>query len=526
MNYLYQRGHIFILQLVKRLSRTTVRKKVLLLEVTVCISALIFIGGVRATNSQPVMVKDIFPGNLASQPYLTAVGSTLFFQASDGTNGYELWKSDGSAAGTVMVKDINSGSGSSSPAYLTAVGSTLYFQAADAATGIELWKSDGAAETTLMVKDINLGATSSTPSYLAAVGSTLYFQAADATTGSELWKSDGSASGTVIVKDINLGASSSSPSYLAAIGSAIYFQAGDGLVGSELWKSDGSAEGTVIVKDINLGSGSSSPAYLTTIGSTLYFQAADAATGSELWKSDGSASGTVMVKDINSGSTSSSPAYLTAVGSTLYFQAGDASKGFELWKSDGSSDTTAMIKQVGLGSNKPINNGSAPLANMAAIGLTLYFQDYYELQVPSTTAGQYVNHSGWYLWAYSTASLAVQVSDWKAAGFTAEQSVEMANMSAAGDEFDLLTALIESSMSEEEVVVKKKVTVKAKVAKSPAPVVSETPAPVESQAAPAEPEGKSGINPILIVLVVVLMSGLGLAYFFARRQEMQGNIFR
>ena len=322
---------------------------------------------------------------------------------------------------------------------------------------------------------------------------------------------------------------------MAAIGSAIYFQAGDGLVGSELWKSDGSAEGTVIVKDINLGSGSSSPAYLTTIGSTLYFQAADAATGSELWKSDGSASGTVMVKDINSGSSSSSPAYLTAVGSTLYFQAGDASKGFELWKSDGSSDTTAMIKQVGLGSNKSINNGSAPLANMAAIGLTLYFQDYYELQVPSTTAGQYVNHSGWYLWAYSTASLAVQVSDWKAAGFTAEQSVEMANMSAAGDEFDLLTALIESSMSEEEeVVVKKKVTVKAKVAKSPAPVVSETPAPVvsetpapvESQAAAAEPEGKSGINPILIVLVVVLMSGLGLAYFFARRQEMQGNIFR
>jgi len=87
---------------------------------------------------------------------------------------------------------------------------------------------------------------------------------------------------------------------------------------------------------------------------------------------------------------------------------------------------------------------------------------------------------------------------------------------------------------EEEVVVKKKVTVKAKVTKSPAPVVSETPAPVvsetpapvESQAAAAEPEGSSGINPILIVLVVVLMSGLGLAYFFARRQEMQGNIFR
>jgi len=338
----------------------------------------------------------------------------------------------------------------------------------------------------------------------------------------------------VMVKDINLGASSSSPSYLAAIGTSIYFQAGDGLVGSELWKSDGSAESTVMVKDINLGAGSSSPSYLAAVGSTLYFQATDGLVGSELWKSDGSASATVMVKDINSGAGSSSPAYLTAVGSTLYFQAGDASKGFELWKSDGSAETTAMVKQVGLGSNKPINNGSAPLANMAAIGLTLYFQDYYELQVPSTTAGQYISHSGWYLSAYSTAALLTQVGDWKAAGFTAEQSVEMANMSAAGDEFDLLTALIESSMEEEEVVVKKKVTVKAKVTKSPAPVVSETPAPVvsetpapvESPAAAAEPESKSGINPILIVLVVVLMSGLGLAYFFARRQEMQGNIFR
>ena len=289
-----------------------------------------------------------------------------------------------------------------------------------------------------------------------------------------------------------------------------------------------------MVKDINPGSGSSSPAYLTAVGSTLYFQAGDAATGFELWKSDGSAAGTVMVKDINPGSGSSSPAYLTAVGSTLYFQAGDASKGFELWKSDGSSDSTAMIKQVGLGSNKPINNGSAPLANMAAIGLTLYFQDYYELQVPSTTAGQYINHSGWYLWAYSTASLAVQVSDWKAAGFNADQATEMASMTAAGDEFDLLTALVESSMTEEPVVVTPKKIYKAKVAKTPAPVasetpapvVSETPAPVESKAAVAEPAGKSGINPILIILVVVLMSGLGLAYFFARRQEMQGNIYR
>ena len=88
-----------------------------------------------------------------------------------------MWKSDGTASGTVMVKDINSGSGSSSPSYLTAVGNTLYFQASDGTNGAELWKSDGTASGTVMVKDINSGSGSSYPADLTAVGNTLYFQA-------------------------------------------------------------------------------------------------------------------------------------------------------------------------------------------------------------------------------------------------------------------------------------------------------------------------------------------------------------
>ena len=73
---------------------------------------------------------------------LTAVGNTLYFSADDGTNGDELWKSDGTASGTVMVKDIHSGSSSSSPYELAAVGNTLYFGANDG-NGDELWKCDG-----------------------------------------------------------------------------------------------------------------------------------------------------------------------------------------------------------------------------------------------------------------------------------------------------------------------------------------------------------------------------------------------
>ena len=56
------------------------------------------------------MVKDINPGLGDSGPSdLTNVNGTLYFQADDGVHGFELWKSDGTAAGTVMVKDINPG---------------------------------------------------------------------------------------------------------------------------------------------------------------------------------------------------------------------------------------------------------------------------------------------------------------------------------------------------------------------------------------------------------------------------------
>jgi ELWxxDGT repeat protein len=80
------------------------------------------------------------------------VGGTLYFSADDGASGYELWKSDGTAAGTVRVKDISAGASSSTPFYLTNVGGTLYFSANDGVSGNELWKSDGTETGTVPVR--------------------------------------------------------------------------------------------------------------------------------------------------------------------------------------------------------------------------------------------------------------------------------------------------------------------------------------------------------------------------------------
>jgi ELWxxDGT repeat protein len=139
---------------------------------------------------------------------LTTIGSRVFFSVKSAANGVELWTSDGTAAGTVMVKDINPGQGDSNPQFLTNVNGTLYFEADDGAHGGELWKSDGTAAGTLLVKDIAPDDGASFGQQLTNVNGTLYFTAMDHSfgvgdRGDELWKTDGTAAGTVIVKNIS-----------------------------------------------------------------------------------------------------------------------------------------------------------------------------------------------------------------------------------------------------------------------------------------------------------------------------------
>jgi ELWxxDGT repeat protein len=180
-----------------------------------------------------------------------------------------------------MVSDINP-SGSSFPYLLTNVNGKLFFIARDVAQGSELWTSDGTAAGTQLVKDIHPGTADASASLLTASGNNLYFATDDGTHGSELWISDGTTDGTRMVRDLNPGAANASPSSLTDVNGQLYFAADDGTVGNELWSTDGTAAGTTIVQDIN-PNGGSYPNYLTNVNGTLFFQGTDLDHGSELW---------------------------------------------------------------------------------------------------------------------------------------------------------------------------------------------------------------------------------------------------
>ena len=106
--------------------------------------------------------------------------------ATDGSSGRELWKTDGTAAGTVRVADIIPGQDGSWPSHLTSVGSTLFFFADDGTSGRELWRSDGTVDGTVLVADINPEG-SSNPLDLTVVGETLFFSATTSAGDRELW---------------------------------------------------------------------------------------------------------------------------------------------------------------------------------------------------------------------------------------------------------------------------------------------------------------------------------------------------
>ena len=270
-------------------------------------------GGRMAPRRGPNASRASGPGQVRRDPRdLTVVDHTLFFTATDGTHGRELWKSDGTAAGTALVKDIRSGS--SSPRDLARVGSHLVLSADMGDGDHDLWRSDGTAAGTRRIAEVS-PSHDDEMSAMATIGDTLLF-GADGPGGVELWRTTGTATGTSRVDDINP-SGDSNPSGFGVFDGRVWFGADDGAHGRELWASDGTSSNTGLVADFDTSTEDSDPYNAMAVGRTVYFSGDDGRHGRELWMTDGSAAGTEMVRDIRPGHASSDPATLGAVGGRM-----------------------------------------------------------------------------------------------------------------------------------------------------------------------------------------------------------------
>lgn len=100
------------------------------------------------TEAGTVSVKDINPNGSGLQSALMNVNGVIFFAATDGIHGVELWKSDGTEAGTTIVADINP-NGDSNPKEFTIVSDTLFFLADDGVNGYELFAVQNVSPPTI-----------------------------------------------------------------------------------------------------------------------------------------------------------------------------------------------------------------------------------------------------------------------------------------------------------------------------------------------------------------------------------------
>jgi len=339
----------------------------------------------NGTAAGTTLVKDINPGVPGSSidRGVTIMGGFLYFTAETAAEGRELWRTDGSSVGTTLVKDIVPGTGGSNypeKYELNSSGTYLLFMARTPASGVELWRSDGTGAGTVLLKDINLGADSSNARFFTLFNNTFLFAATDATHGDELWRTDGTALGTTLLKDINLTGSSTQieilPGFSVAVfqgfhifNNHLYFGAYDGTSAGQVWSTDGTAANTFLVKDI-VPTASPFPLILLSNAINLpgkfIFPVSDQDTRSELWESDGTPGGTVLFKEFLP-ATPGFPLILIPSfdvtggfftqplfqGNKFFFGAGTAAAGNELWISDGVDGTVAHTHIV-----KDINPGT------------------------------------------------------------------------------------------------------------------------------------------------------------------------
>jgi ELWxxDGT repeat protein len=257
----------------------------------VCLNNMLLFEGIDANGDEhlyklasgTIGLVDPIDGNTGSGKNLQNLfvwGNNIYFAGDNGTDGRELWISDGATAN--QLSNINA-SGESVPSDFTVCGGKLYFSADDGIDGRELWVINTAGGLPVKVNNRN-GYLDFNPRELVCINSdTLLMEGIDSFGNEHLYRM---ASGSISL----LHAIDSSPTSgtnlqsLIAFDNQVYFAGDNGANGRELWISDGTQAGTNELADIWPGINGSAPMPFFICNNKLFLQANNGTDGFELYE--------------------------------------------------------------------------------------------------------------------------------------------------------------------------------------------------------------------------------------------------
>jgi ELWxxDGT repeat protein len=309
------------------------------------------------SNTAPQTLGDLRDSGASLRAQLAPLNGTVILSRNDGIHGDELWTSDGTKGGTVLLKDILPGPASSGPSQFVEYDGSVFFSVRmEPDAPFELWKTDGTTEgTTRVVTFYEQGQFGFTE--LEASAGLLYFGASGHDSGVGLWRTDGTIEGTYRIRDQRVHS-------LTDVSGKLFFVSNYDLP-NELWITDGTAAGTMPLTDVPGSVNLTNVRHPVAVEDELFFTALTDTVG--LYKSDGTPAGTVRIRKFDDDVL---PIELAAVQDTLFIAVNNRGKTFELWKSNGTQTNTVRVKVIGP------TTFPALLNNFTAVGDHLYFNGF------------------------------------------------------------------------------------------------------------------------------------------------------
>lgn len=308
-----------------------------------------------------VSISNVFVSNNATYQNYSVSGNTMYFTGYDATNGAELWKTDGTTAGTSIVKDINVGSGNGYPNAFCKIGSDVFFSATTDGISRKLWKTDGSEAGTVQVAvpepffiaDVNVG----------FVNNKMIFYAHNTVDGYEPYVSDGTAAGTYMLQNINPSGNSlptvNQNLHLKANNKYCFFIANNGS-NNNLWRTDGTNVGTIkLTPDAQNAQNGIDGSYSDINNTGVWFFDATTTSSEKLYKSDGTTAGTYQATaNISYGQK------MKIYNGAVWFQARDIGSvaNVEPWRCGGNAATTNIAFEVEPGISGSTRLSSNPYA--------------------------------------------------------------------------------------------------------------------------------------------------------------------